>query len=137
MKFVKLFTLIAAAALALSVTSCSKDKDSDSPGNYRQMILGTWNLSTAAQPTQGIGDMPASSLGVSVTLTFYSDGTWTGYFTGLDGPSSPSGPYSISGKMLVLDEGGGIMYQIQIVSMTDSKMVLKFVSSGEVWTFVR
>lgn len=83
------------------ITSCEKD-DTKKEESYKYEITGTWEWT--AVEIQGYKSN-LSDLGMSLTITFNSDGTWKGRTTGTP-VSFGNGTYTINEKELVIKELG-------------------------------
>ncbi len=116
MKTTKLFALIALLCVCITFTACSKDEETNNAD-----IVGTWKM--AAIKAGGV-EIPVSMAGMTLSITFKSDGTWYGQSTGTP-VSFGSGTYKLSGNNLSVKEQG-ITYNWTIAQLTAKQLEINW-----------
>jgi hypothetical protein len=104
-KLVLAFTTI--LLFATSFVSCKKNEEAT--------IVGTWDTWNETSMKEATIEIPRS-------ITFNSDGTWTGSTTGTS-DDFVSGTYSVSGKSLKFVEFG-ITYDCTIKLLSNSRLAI-------------
>lgn len=108
--------------------SCSKDDDEQTLGS----IIGTWTWQSIE--VEGI-EVPISTIGVSLKITFNSSGTWSASASGMP-VSFGNGTYSVNGNKIIIKELGDI-YTWKIISITENKAILDWEDYGYKMILVR
>ncbi len=122
--------LIGWAMLLIVLAACSKDESGENLDV--QSLVGTWTWES--METGGV-DIPLSSVGMSLNMTFMSSGSWTAHAAGLP-VAFGSGTYSVSGNNLIIHELGDT-YNWEIKSMNNTTMVVNWSEYGFKMKFVK
>ena len=88
--------------LALLIPGCSKDSTSTDDNGDTHELVGTWRLSTLT--VEGV-TATAAQAGMSWTLTFRSNDTFTISLTMEGNTDTGSGDWSVSGRTVTIDDG--------------------------------
>jgi hypothetical protein len=136
-KFLFFPLLFCLGLLALvSVSSCSKDDDSSSSSISESSLIGTWKISHTKGYEINSGkkdEWDVDVLADSYIYVFNSDGTYTNKEVSVEGTSTESGVWSLSGGNLLLSYIQGSFHYtdtIKVEKLTSSTLIL-FCSDSE------
>ena len=135
MRLVKSLVLLLISIATIGVyVSCSKDDDSSSSNISVASLIGTWKISHTKGYEINSGkkwdvDVPADA----DIYVFNSDGTYTNKQVSVEGTSTESGVWSLSGGNLLLSYIQGSFHYtdtIKVEKLTSSTLIL-FCSDSE------
>lgn len=127
MKILKLLAVLwTAAIMSVAFTSCSKDDDDDKDDKEESLIIGTWRDSS----DEGWDE-----------FTFKKDGSfsWTFYEEGKGPADTEIGTYTYNHPALKLTFEEGDIEMYRVISISSSKLVLRFFDDeeDETWTYTK
>lgn len=123
----KLLSLIAVLTLILATfTACSKD-DYNDDSSIKENIIGTWEGTAILIDGKWIDitKYPYSSR-VSISATFYKDGT----YYGRGSLGTGSGTYKVNGKTIETYVGGKLYLKYKVKEMTSTTAELTIIEGS-------
>ena len=137
MRLVKSLVLLLISIATIGVyVSCSKDDDSSSSNISVASLIGTWKISHTKGYEINSGkkdEWDVDVLADSYIYVFNSDGTYTNKEVSVEGTSTESGVWSLSGGNLLLSYIQGSFHYtdtIKVEKLTSSTLIL-FCSDSE------